>query len=137
MIRLVTRSMLKIIEFSKLKKFEIKAFELLLEMFKFFKNHPPENLSDKLPSLSELDYLFRSLRTFSDEVINYQYEKSNDFFEFMKGKHSSEVFVKYVGRLIVKIKQTKMAQGYMTKQPDELLINFNDLLNGVGDNKGY
>ena len=115
-------------------------------MFKFFKNHPPENLSviffiktkkDKLPSLSELDYLFRSLRTFSDEVINYQYEKSNDFFEFMKGKHSSEVFVKYVGRLIVKIKQTKMAQGYMTKQPDELLINFNDLLNGVGDNKGY
>lgn len=100
-------------------------------MFKFFSHHPPEKLNDNLPSLSEFDYLFRSLRSFSDEIINVNFEKSNDFFDFMKTKHSNEVFVKYVGRMIEKIKSSRNQnnENYIANS-SEILINLNDILGG-------
>ncbi len=79
--------------------------------------------------MNELDFLFRTLRSFSDEIIGLQYEKSVDFFDFMKAKHGNEVFVKYVGRLIDKIRQTKGAQSGGGQGKGEMLIDLNDILN--------
>ena len=83
-----------------------------------------------MPSLTELDYLFRTLRSFSDEIIGIQYEKSIDFFNFMRSKHGHEVFVKYVGRMIDKIKQTKFGLQNSKGGGNGMMLDLNDILGG-------
>jgi len=40
--------------------------ELLQNINKFFKSHPPEELDEGLPSINELEYIFRCIKRLSD-----------------------------------------------------------------------
>lgn len=47
----------------------VRVFDILIEMHKLFRQYPPENLSEDLPSLEEFDYIYRYLKMLSDKVI--------------------------------------------------------------------
>jgi len=47
----------------------IRAFDVLIEMWKIFKAHPPEKLREDLPSLVDFDFVYRGLKDVSDKLI--------------------------------------------------------------------
>jgi hypothetical protein len=47
----------------------VRGFDVLLEMQKIFLICPPENLREDLPSLADLDFVFRGMRDVSDKLI--------------------------------------------------------------------
>ena len=60
----------------------VRAFDVLIEMQKLFVKHPPENLRQDLPCLSEFDYIYRGLKEVSDILIELQPEKCMSFLQF-------------------------------------------------------
>lgn len=64
LVRLVTNCLQKLIGI--LKPPEMRVFELLMAVYKFFKRHPPERLVAGMPSVGEFEHLFRVLRGISD-----------------------------------------------------------------------
>ena len=60
----------------------VRAFDVLFEMQKLFVKHPPENLRQDLPCLSEFDYIYRGLKEVSDILIELQPEKCMSFLQF-------------------------------------------------------
>lgn len=47
----------------------IRAFDVLHEMHKMFLKHPPENLRQDLPCLTDFDFVYRGLKDVSDKLI--------------------------------------------------------------------
>ena len=52
MFRLITNCLEKLMEM--IEPSEAKTFEILLEIYKFFRSHPPEHLVAGVPSLKEI-----------------------------------------------------------------------------------
>lgn len=53
----------------------IRAFDVLIEMHRLFVKHPPENLRQDLPCLSDFDFVYRGLKDVSDKLIELQPHK--------------------------------------------------------------
>lgn len=64
----------------------IRAFDVLIEMQKIFAKHPPENLREDMPSLSDFDYVYRTLKDVSDKLMELQPEKVKVFLNFVESK---------------------------------------------------
>lgn len=47
----------------------VRAFDVLIEMQKIFLKNPPESLREDLPSLQELDSVYRGLKDVSDKLM--------------------------------------------------------------------
>jgi len=67
----------------------IRSFDVLIEMQKLFIKHPPENLRQDLPSLVDLDFVYRGLKDVSDKMIELQPHKCKAFLEFCSQSEDS------------------------------------------------
>lgn len=47
----------------------LRVFDVLIEMYKFFMESPPEKLREDLPSLADFDFVYRGLKEVSDRFI--------------------------------------------------------------------
>ena len=57
----------------------VRAFDVLIEMQKMFIRHPPEQLREDLPCLSDFDYIYRAMKDVSDKLIELQPDKVESF----------------------------------------------------------
>ncbi|EAR85442.2 hypothetical protein TTHERM_00441910 (macronuclear) [Tetrahymena thermophila SB210] len=87
-------------------KKELRVFEVLTEIYKFFKCHPPENLNEQLPCLKDLEFIFRSLKTLSDQMVSANHEMASEFVEFIMSKHRKSVYLDYLQSLVYKINES-------------------------------
>jgi len=95
----------------------IRAFDVLIEMQKLFIKHPPENLRQDLPSLSDFDFVYRGLKDVSDKMIELQPHKCKSFLDFCSQSsettstasdcapaehsgNSNNAFVKYIKQMM-------------------------------------
>ena len=60
----------------------VRAFDVLIEMQKMFVRHPPEQLREDLPCLSDFDYIYRAMKDVSDKLIELQPGKVESFLSF-------------------------------------------------------
>jgi hypothetical protein len=76
----------------------VRSFDIMIEMHKLFKKHPPDVLREDLPSLEEFDYVYRCLKTVSDKMIQIQKEKVKDFLRFISTdpKNTENSFIVYI-----------------------------------------
>merc|ERR1712083_662497 len=77
----------------------VRAFDVLVEMQKMFVRHPPENLREDLPCLSDFDYIYRSMKDVSDKMIELQPEKVESFLNFVSDQPSN-AFIKYLNQML-------------------------------------
>lgn len=73
----------------------IRAFDVLIEMQKMFIKHPPENLREDLPCLSDFDFVYRGMKDVSDKMIELQPEKVQSFLSF-SADQPQNAFIKYL-----------------------------------------
>lgn len=67
----------------------IRSFDVLHEMHSLFKKHPPENLRQDLPCLTDFDFIYRGLKDVSDKLIELQPNKCRTFLEFAMSSSDS------------------------------------------------
>jgi hypothetical protein len=73
----------------------IRAFDVLVEMQKMFVRHPPEQLREDLPCLSDFDFVYRGMKDVSDKMIELQPEKVQSFLSFTSDQPQN-AFIKYL-----------------------------------------
>jgi len=78
------------------KSQELRVFELLMSIHKFFRRHPPEKLVAGMPSAAELEHLFRTLRVVSDQLISAQPHRARDFVRFVRRPALRDIYVEYL-----------------------------------------
>ncbi|KAL4461891.1 hypothetical protein ABPG72_003911 [Tetrahymena utriculariae] len=103
--RLILKCLEKLLACYDDKK-ELRVFEVLTEIYKFFKCHPPENLNEQLPCLKDLEFIFRSLKTLSDQMVSANHEMACEFVEFIISKHRKSVYLDYLQSLVQKINES-------------------------------
>lgn len=47
----------------------IRVYDVMIEMYKLFTEHPPEKLRADLPSLADIDFVYRGAKEVSDRFI--------------------------------------------------------------------
>ena len=77
----------------------IRAFDVLIEMYRLFISHPPEKLTSDLPCLSDFDYVYRGLKDIADKFIEIQPRKVRAFLNFIEGKQTN-AFIVYMGQMV-------------------------------------
>lgn len=98
MIRLIVKCL------ERIDKGQCDPLPCLFPLYHFFKCHPPENLHEKLPSIKELEYTFRTLKTFSDQLLVIDLKSSKSFLEFIHNCNPrGSVFVQYVSNFLEKV----------------------------------
>ncbi len=87
---------------------QVRAFPLLLELFKLFQMHPPEKLKQTLPSLPVFDGVYRVLRGLTDGLVECDVEKGVAFVAWAERELEAEgavspSFLSYVKSAIVRV----------------------------------
>jgi len=77
----------------------LRVFDVLIEMYKFFLESPPEKLRVDLPSLADFDFVYRGLKEVSDRFIELQPKKVAGFLEFIKDKQQN-AFIVYMRQVV-------------------------------------
>ena len=77
----------------------VRAFDVLIEMQKMFVRHPPEQLREDLPCLSDFDYIYRAMKDVSDKLIELQPEKVESFLNYA-AEQPQNAFIKYLKQMI-------------------------------------
>jgi hypothetical protein len=77
----------------------LRVFDVLIEMYKLFMEHPPEKLREDLPSLADFDFVYRGLKEVSDKFIELQPQKVISYLNFIKDKPSN-AFIQYMRQVV-------------------------------------
>ena len=80
-----------------------KGFKVVLEIYKLFKRHPPEKLTEDLANLSEYEAIYKGLKKICDGVLRGEPEEIRDLVEIVKGKGG--VFIDYVQSVLNNLKK--------------------------------
>jgi len=67
-------------------------------MQKMFLTHPPEQLREDLPCLSDFDFIYRGMKDVSDKLIDLQPEKIDSFLKFSTDQ-TPNAFLKYLRQM--------------------------------------
>ncbi|CAD8196337.1 unnamed protein product [Paramecium octaurelia] len=81
---------------------KLNVFGILIEILKFFKCHPPENLIEGLPSIKELELYFRQMKQITDSLLNINFKEGKEFLDFVYRQNSKSIFLDYVKSVIEK-----------------------------------
>ena len=75
-----------------------KGFKVVLEIYKLFKRHPPEKLTEDLMNLGEFEAVYKGLKKICDGALKTEPEEIRDLVEVMKEKGG--VFLEYVQSML-------------------------------------
>ncbi|CAD8155605.1 unnamed protein product [Paramecium pentaurelia] len=100
--KMMLRLNLKCIERLIQNSEKLHVFGILIEILKFFKCHPPENLIEGLPSIKELELYFRQLKQITDSLLNINFKEGKEFLDFVYRKNNKSIFLDYVKSVIEK-----------------------------------
>ncbi|CAD8205048.1 unnamed protein product [Paramecium octaurelia] len=100
--KMMLRLNLKCIERLIQNSEKLHVFGILIEILKFFKCHPPENLIEGLPSIKELELYFRQLKQITDSLLTNNLQEGKEFLEFVYRKNNKSIFLDYVKSVIEK-----------------------------------
>lgn len=82
---------------------EVDVFTLLLEMHKFFKFHPAEGLVEGLPSLKELQFYFKQMKSITDRMILWSPARALEFVQYIRIGDNQSIFLDYLKSSVAKL----------------------------------
>ena len=102
-LRLLLKCTLKVVNSLQVSQKNIRVFDSLLELYKLFEKHPPEELNSDCADIADYEHMFKVLRVVSDGLISLQPEKASIFYKFIiKCNPNKTVFLKYLSGILAK-----------------------------------
>lgn len=95
------------VNFKNLVGEDVRVFDILLEIYKLFKLHPPESLKviyqeifviyqEEQPNIKDYETIFKNIRTLADNVIDLGPSKAKEFAIFFTKENTKSIFLDYV-----------------------------------------
>jgi len=103
MLKLTVKCLVKLSgSFKSLVTEDVRVFDVLIEIYKLFKLHPPETLKEDQPNIKDFDVIYRNIRTLADHVIDLGPHKAKEFTDFFSRENNKSIFLEYIKSYVAK-----------------------------------